>query len=114
MILFAINTGLRTNEIFNLAWEDVDIEQKRLKMIVKKNQKPLSLPLERNGFRNHRGAAAQAWPLRVLQPDDRGPVQGREGRSSGGRKAGRTTEGHLAHVPAHLCLPADAQMAWTS
>ncbi len=28
MILFAINTGLRTNEIFNLAWEDVDIEQK--------------------------------------------------------------------------------------
>ena len=31
MILFAINTGLRTNEIFNLAWKDIDIEQKRLR-----------------------------------------------------------------------------------
>jgi len=50
MILFAINTGLRTNEIFNLAWEDIDIEQKRLKMVVKKNQKALSLPLNETAF----------------------------------------------------------------
>lgn len=50
MVLFAINTGLRTNEIFNLRWEDVDIEQARLKMIVKKNQKPLSLPLNDTAF----------------------------------------------------------------
>jgi len=45
LILFAINTGLRTNEIFNLQWEEVDSEGRRLKMIVKKNQKALSLPL---------------------------------------------------------------------
>ena len=50
MVLFAINTGLRTNEIFNLEWEDVDIEQRRLKMIVKKNQKLLSLPLNETAF----------------------------------------------------------------
>lgn len=35
MILFAMNIGLRTNEIFNRKWEDVDIEQRRLKMMVK-------------------------------------------------------------------------------
>jgi len=45
LILFALNIGLRTNEIFNLKWEEVDIEEKRLKMIVKKNRKMLSLPL---------------------------------------------------------------------
>jgi integrase len=45
MIQFAINTGLRTSDIFNLEWTEVDIEQKRLKKIVKKNEKPLSLPL---------------------------------------------------------------------
>jgi integrase len=45
MITFALNIGLRTNEIFNLKWEDVDIEEKRLKLIVKKTNRPLSLPL---------------------------------------------------------------------
>lgn len=50
LIVFAINTGLRTNEIFNLAWEDVDTEQKRLKILVKKNQRALSLPLNEAAF----------------------------------------------------------------
>ena len=36
LIVFAINTGLRTSDIFNLQWTEVDIEQKRLKKIVKK------------------------------------------------------------------------------
>jgi integrase len=45
MILFAINTGLRTSDIFNLQWEEVDIEERRLKKIVKKSDRPLSLPL---------------------------------------------------------------------
>jgi integrase len=45
MIVFAVNTGLRTSDIFNLQWMEVDIEQKRLKKIVKKSAKPLSLPL---------------------------------------------------------------------
>src|SRR5579871_999466 len=36
MILFAINTGLRTSDIFNLTWEEVDIEHRRLTLVVKK------------------------------------------------------------------------------
>jgi integrase len=50
MIVFAINTGLRTSDIFNLQWTEVDIEQKRLKKIVKKSLKPLSLPLNEAAF----------------------------------------------------------------
>jgi hypothetical protein len=36
MILFAINTGLKTSDIFNLQWMEVYIEQQRLKKIVEK------------------------------------------------------------------------------
>ena len=50
MIRFAINTGLRTSDIFNLQWMEVDIEQKRLKKIVKKSERPLSLPLNDTAF----------------------------------------------------------------
>jgi integrase len=50
MIRFAINTGLRTSDIFNLEWTEVDIEQERLKKIAKKNRWPLSLPLNDTAF----------------------------------------------------------------
>ncbi len=50
MILFAINTGLRTGDIFNLEWTEVDIEQRRLKKIAKKNQRHLSLSLNDTAF----------------------------------------------------------------
>ncbi len=50
LIGFAINTGLRTSDIFNLQWTEVDIEQQRLKKIVKKSDKPLSLPLNDTAF----------------------------------------------------------------
>jgi integrase len=50
MIRFAINTGLRTSDIFNLEWKEVDIEHRRLKKIVKKNLRPLSLPLNDTAF----------------------------------------------------------------
>jgi integrase len=50
LIVFAINTGLRTSDIFNLQWTEVDIEQKRLKKIVKKSSRPLSLPLNDAAF----------------------------------------------------------------
>ena len=39
LITFAINTGLRTSDILGLRWTEVDLEQKRLKKIVKKNQR---------------------------------------------------------------------------
>lgn len=50
MIRFAFNTGLGTSDIFNLQWAEVDIEQRRLKKIVKKSDKPLSLPLNDAAF----------------------------------------------------------------
>jgi site-specific recombinase XerD len=50
MFLFAMNTGLRTSAIFNLQWTEVDIEQRRLKKVVKKSEKPLSLPLNDMAF----------------------------------------------------------------
>lgn len=50
MIVFAINTGLRTSDILGLQWTEVDIDQKRLKKIVKKSEKPLSLPLNDAAF----------------------------------------------------------------
>jgi site-specific recombinase XerD len=50
LVVFAINTGLRTSDIFNLQWTEVDIEQRRLKKIVKKSSKPLSLPLNGAAF----------------------------------------------------------------
>jgi integrase len=50
LIIFAINTGLRTSDILGLLWTEVDIEQKRLKKIVKKSERPLSLPLNDAAF----------------------------------------------------------------
>ena len=50
LITFAINTGLRTSDILGLRWVEVDLEQKRLKKIVKKSERPLSLPLNDAAF----------------------------------------------------------------
>jgi len=38
MIIFAINTGLRTSDIFVLQWPDVDLDQRRLKKFLKKTR----------------------------------------------------------------------------
>jgi len=56
MILFAINTGLRTSEIFNLKWEDLNLDECTINLIVKKNQKLLSLPMNETacGIVEHR------------------------------------------------------------
>ncbi|MEP7352071.1 MAG: site-specific integrase [Acidobacteriota bacterium] len=45
MILFALNTGLRSGEIFNLKWEDVDLEKRRLNLMVRKTRRLLDVPL---------------------------------------------------------------------
>ena len=45
LIIFALNTGLRTSDIFNLKWEDLNLEERRIELIVKKSEKRLSLPL---------------------------------------------------------------------
>ena len=45
MIVFALNTGLRSGEIFNLRWEDVDLEERRLNLMVRKTRRILDVPL---------------------------------------------------------------------
>jgi integrase len=45
LIVLALNTGLRSGDIFKLLWEEVDLEQRRLNVMVQKNQKPLSIPM---------------------------------------------------------------------
>ena len=36
LILFACNTGLRSGEIFNLKWEDVDLDARRMTPLIRK------------------------------------------------------------------------------
>lgn len=105
MILFALNIGLRTNEIFNLKWEDVDIEQRRLKMIVKKTQRA-EPSAQRRGFRG-RGVEAgdTAWAVCFLQPHDRRPVPRCKGCACRGSEAGRAGQGNVAHVPPYVRVP---------
>jgi integrase len=50
MTAFSINTGLRTSDVLGLLWVEVDIEQKCIKPIVKKNRKALSIPLNDAAF----------------------------------------------------------------
>jgi len=77
LILFALNIGLRTNEIFNLKWEEVDIEEKRLKMIVKKPQ-DAQPAAQRFALCRDRGPECRpARTVCVLQSDDRRSLQER-------------------------------------
>jgi integrase len=48
MIAFAINTGLRSGEIFNLKWEEVDLEGGRLNMMLKKTRRSLGSTMRLN------------------------------------------------------------------
>jgi integrase len=45
LILFAINTGLRCGDLLNLKWEDVDIDERRLSIIMGKTRRRLEIPL---------------------------------------------------------------------
>ena len=45
LILFAVNTGLRSGDIKNLTWEEVDLEKTRLSIIMGKTQGRLEVPL---------------------------------------------------------------------
>jgi len=45
LVTFAINTGLRLGEILNLRWEEVDLENAAIKILVRKNRRMLEIPL---------------------------------------------------------------------
>lgn len=45
LIRFAINTGLRCGDLLDLKWEEVDIDEKRLSLIMGKTRRRLEVPL---------------------------------------------------------------------
>jgi integrase len=45
LILFAINTDLRCGDLLDLTWEEVDIDEKRLSLIMGKTRRRLGVPL---------------------------------------------------------------------
>ena len=45
MVVFALNTGLRSGDIFNLQWKEVDLETLRLNVLVQKTRRQIVIPL---------------------------------------------------------------------
>ena len=45
MVLFDLHTGLRSGDLFELKWEDINRKENHLKIIVQKTQQELELPL---------------------------------------------------------------------
>lgn len=50
LLLFAVNTGLRCGDIFDLMWEEVDLEKQRLSIIMGKTRRRLDVPLNETAF----------------------------------------------------------------
>ena len=64
LILFAVNTGLRCGDVFTLEWEDVDIEEKRLSIIMGKTRHRLEIPLNETAMEILTAKAAVKHGLR--------------------------------------------------
>jgi integrase len=56
MIVFALNTGLRSGDIFNLQWKEVDLEQRRLNVLAQKTRRIVSIPLNNAAY-----SVLEAW-----------------------------------------------------
>jgi integrase len=97
MILFALHTGLRSGDIFNLQWEEVDMQARRLSHIVRKDPAHQSCAAERHGDVGSLGMAGDAQgAIRVLQRHDGRQVPRPEGRVQTRLQGGGNQGGHLA------------------
>jgi integrase len=45
MVLFTLNSGLRAGDLFDLKWEGVDLEGRRMTLVMQKSKKVLKAPL---------------------------------------------------------------------
>lgn len=45
LIVFAIHTGLRCGDLFKLSWKEVDLDKRRIQIIMEKTQRVLEVPL---------------------------------------------------------------------
>lgn len=105
LVLFALNTGLRSGDIFNLKWEEVDLERRALRFLVQKTRRWLEIPLNDVAFK-----IVHAWSgMRRGSYGDWRPLQGRQERSEGSLREGHSRPSHVAYVPSHLCFAPDAQ-----
>jgi integrase len=74
MVVFALNTGLRSGDIYRLTWREVDLEQRRLNLIARKTARPLELPLNDDAHAVLRARQAhERGPYVFYNPDTGGP-----------------------------------------
>jgi integrase len=50
LILFLLNSGLRCGDLFKLTWQEVDLEQRRIKFIMEKTRRGLEVPLNDTAY----------------------------------------------------------------
>ncbi len=50
IIVFALNTGLRQDELLSLEWSRVDLERRTILLVKTKNGKPRTIPLNQNAL----------------------------------------------------------------
>jgi integrase len=50
VIVFGLNSGLRCGDVFSLKWNQVDLEQRRLNLLIQKTLKPISIPINDAAF----------------------------------------------------------------
>ncbi len=76
-IVLAAHTGLRRGSLFNLRWEDVDLDNRVMRIPRTKNGRPLSLPLNATAFNTFKTLDGTKTPESVyVFPHRSGPNAG--------------------------------------
>ena len=93
-------------------WKEVDLEQPRLNIIMKKTRQTVEVPRKRyTGPVLEARQGGQARSLRFLQPGDRRSFPRCETGVEERGETGRAFRHHLAYHPAHVRLAAHAKRA---
>jgi integrase len=102
LIVFAINTGLRCGDLLDLKWEEADIDERRLSLIMGKTRRRLEVPLnDTSGSDPRRKARGETRPTCFLQPGNGRPVSRPEGGLQDNPETRRSDRHHVAHTLRH-------------